>query len=1039
MKFLMSFFTSRPVVANTVMFGVMILAIVFWGKIGKEELPEHQLNYLNISISYPGAAAEDVELFVTKPIEEELKGITSLESVETTSSFGSGSVRIEFEASVTDLSEKVQEVKDAVDSVDFPSETEKPTYRQFKNSEKTFINIGVYLKETPVLTIDDRFELQKYALAIKNRLLSLKEVSGVDDSGYLDPELQVKLDPKKLKDYELTLASVKEQISSQHVLQPVGSMEDAKESEVSVSSRLETVEALEDVVVSSGFEGQQLKLKEIASIKKGFKDQTSITKIMGNEGILLDLKKSVSVDIIKAQAAVMKFVKEFNEINKDKKIRLITLDDESYDIRNRLNLIVENGILGFVLIAIVLFLFLDFKSGIWVGMGIPFSLSITLILALVFGYTINNMTLAAIIIVLGIVVDDAIIVAENIQRHKEEKREGSVLEAVGDVGAPVIASLLTTCAAFVPLWFFSGVFGLFVKVIPTIILFMLFASLFESFLILPGHMLHPLPFEHLWNKKSFSFASLREKYTAKLEAFYERTCRILLHHRIWVLLIFVLVLVGGGAIMMSKMKYVMFPREESRNFRVKVVGETGLTRKEMALKVKDVEDIFLKDNRGIVLNVMSTVAQNRRGGEVRDNEASVRVEITSASEREITFKQLSQEWEKKFKELKGFQEVGMQKFRFGSSSGSPIVIEIQENNDDVRNNVVSDLKKLMEKIPGLINIEVERPIVKHEFHFEINKSDARRLGVSLSDIGSTLRTYIQGDTLYTINSGDEEVDMVVSTSDENKNDVEKLLDLTVQNENSYLVPIRNVVTVIEREKDSNIKRVSFKRAMKIYADIDSKYNMTPLDAATKLEEVAFPQILRDYPSSNLVFREEIERSRESEGDFGLAAALVIGLIYALLIFLFNSLITPLIIGAILPFGAVGVIYTFWAHGLTQFGFFSVIGVLGMLGVVINDSIVLVDKFETEFSEIDLKSFSKESYLEKIANLSKTRLRAILITTLTTVAGLLPTAYGVGGYDSMLSEMMLAMAWGLVFGVIITLGLVPIIYSYYIQYRKWRTK
>ncbi len=1036
MKSLMQYFSNRPVVANTFMFGLMIVAFAFWSKIGKEELPEHQLNYLQASLSYPGASAEDVEVFVTKPIEEELKGITSLKSIETNSSFGSATVKVEFEPSVTNLSEKVQEIKDAIDSVDIPDDVENPSYRQFKNSEKTFINIGMYLKETPLLNTADRILLQKYVLATINKFLSLTEVSGVEDSGYLNPELQVKLLPEKLEQFELTLENIKSEISSQHVRQPVGNLEDRSESEVSVSSRLETVKALEDVIISSGFEGQQLRLSQIAEIKNGFANQTSVTKIMGNEGIILDLKKSTSVDIISAQRAVMKFVQEFNEVNSGSRVRMITMDDESYDIRNRLNLIVENGILGFILIALVLFVFLDIKSGLWVGMGIPFSLSVTLICALIAGYTINNMTLAAIIIVLGIVVDDAIIVAENIQRHKENGKPGSPLDSVGEVGAPVLASLLTTCAAFVPLWFFSGVFGLFVKVIPTIIFFMLFASLIESFLILPGHMIHALPFEKYWNKgEGKGLAKLRKRYTKKLETTYEKLCLKLLHYRGFVLLGFIAILLGGGVILKSKMKYVMFPREESRNFRIKIVANEGITRKQMAKKIQEVENIFLHDKRDIVLNIQSTIAQNRRGGEVRDNEASIRVEITAATEREETFKDLIAGWTKEFKKLKGFTEISVQKNRFGSNSGSPIAIEIQENSDEIRKEVVDDLKKGLSKINGLINIEVEKPVVKNEYHMQINREEAMRLGVSLDDIGSTLRTYIQGDTLYTINSGDEEVDMTLSIVDNQKDDINKLLRLTVRNENDYLVPISSLVRVEQRKKNSSIKRVSFKRATMIYADIDSKAQMTPLDAATKMEKQVFPNIYKKFPTTNLVFREEIENSRESEGDFSLAGILVVGLIYVLLIILFNSLVTPLIIGTILPFGIVGVIYTFYAHGLTQFGFFSVIGALGMLGVVINDSIVLIDKFEGFFDHENTEGYTKIDYIRKIAGLSTTRLRAIIITTLTTVAGLLPTAYGVGGYDSMLSEMMLAMAWGMMFGMFITLGLVPVIYSYYIQLKK----
>lgn len=1033
MKTLMEYFNLRPVVANLVMFGSMLLAVLFWDIIGKEELPELQLNFLRISISYPGATAEDVESFITKPVEEELKGITALRSVSASSSFSSASIRVEFEPHVTNLSEKVQEVKDAVESVSFPQDVERPTYRQFKNSEKAIIDLGIYLEGTTTHSVASRQELQRYVLAVKNRLLSLPEISGVDERGYLNPELQIRIFPEKLDQYELSLSLVKEQVKAQNVRQPVGTLKDKQESEVSVNSPLEDIQSLKEVIVTSGFEGQNIRLKEIAEIREDFNTPNSIIKVQGNEGVILNIKKSTNVDIITAQKKVMKFIDEFNEVNADNKVHIIPMDDESYDIQNRLSLIFDNGLLGFVLIVFVLFLFLDFKSGLWVGMGIPFSLGLTLILCTIMGYTLNNMTLAAIIIVLGIVVDDAIIVAENIQRKLQEgggTREA--LQAVVEVGPPVIASLLTTCAAFVPLMFFTGHFGLFVKVIPVVIFCMLFASLIESFLILPGHMIHPIWGEQSFKKWGVSIREKRKALTKKLEDWYQKKIFFLLHHRKVVLGFFVVILFGSFYLAKSQMRYVMFPREETRTFRLKVVGDEDLTKYEMAEKLLEVENILLQDKRGIVLNLNSGIAQNRRGGEVRDNEASIRVEIVPANERKESFKELMAGWTKQFDQLKGFQKIEVQQFRFGSSSGSPIAIEVQENNDKIRTKVLNELKAKLSELEFLTNVEIEKPVVKNEFQIKLKKEEAARLGVSLANIGSALRTYVQGDRLYTINSGDEEVDVRFSTVDTELKEVDRLLNLKVTNDQSYLVPIRNVVEVVQRKKPSSINRESFKRAARVYADIAEGSKTTPLEVAAVVEETIFPDIFKKNPSTNMVWREEVESSRESAGDFQLAGTLALGLIYFLLVVLFNSLLTPLLIASILPFGVMGVIYMFYLHGIVQFGFFSVIGALGMLGVVINDSIVLVNRFEEHLGEME--SFDRESMLGEIAKLSSTRLRAIIITTATTVVGLFPTAYGFGGYDSMLSEMMLAMAWGLLLGMFVTLGFVPILYSYYVQFR-----
>lgn len=1033
MKNLIKYFLNKPIIANAIMFGVIISAIFLWPQIGKEEMPEFSMNWLRATVVYPGASAEDVELFITKPIEEKLKGVSDLEEVSSTSAYGNSTFNIDFKPNIKNLAEKIQEVKDAIDTVDLPNESEDPVYRQFRSAEKAIIDIGIFLKDKEILDIKSRQLLQQYALAFKNKLLTQPEISGVDETGYLMPELQVKVDPDKLIQYELSVNQVKSQIISQNVRRPIGSMKDKKETEVSIVSELDTVEALNNVILTAGFQGKSLLLSKIAKIEEGFAENNTITKVQGNEGIIFNIKKSSNIDIISAEKVVTNFIQNFKKANPNAPVDFVIMDDESYDVKNRLYLIGTNGLIGFVLIVCILFLFLDFKSGIWVGMGIPFSLAFTLIISMLLGYTINNMTLASIIIVLGIVVDDAIIVAENISRHLRENPDDNGVDAVGEVGAPVIASVLTTCAAFIPLYFFSGRFGLFVKWIPGVIFLMLLASLIESFLILPSHMMNPLKIE-VWFKKFFKKHHLegkREHFLELIESKYTILSSYFLKHRVIVISTFLILLALSGYVFQTKMNYVMFPREESRDFRIKVTALKDIKRYEMALLVRQVEDIFLEDNRGIVTAVSSSIGQNRRGGEVKENEASVVVEITPPSERNISLAELLKEWKVKTNLLKDFKDIRYQMNRFGSDSGSPIAIQVQENNDSKRETIIKRLKAELDKNINLTNIEIEKPVVKDEFRLEIIKAEVSRLGIDFSELSTTLRAYIEGDILFTLNSGEEEIDLRFTGQDSSKNKIDKLLNLTVANKNNYLVPIRNLVKVIPRKKDANISRVNYKRATMIYADISPNSNLTPLEVAVDVEENIFPKVSDGFPTVNLKFRGEVEDSRESQSDFMLSISLVLGIIYLLLIFLFNSMLTPLLIGIIIPFGVVGTVLAFWAHGLPHYGFFAVVGTLGMIGVVINDSIVLIDKLD---SEIVGKTFTINGLKDFVAKISATRLRAIIITTLTTVAGLFPTAYGLGGYDSMLAEMMLAMAWGLLFGMFITLMLVPCVYSYYAQFK-----
>ncbi len=648
MKNIIRYFSRRQLIGHVIVFGIILASIVLWPKMGKEQMPDLTLNWLRISVSYPGASADDVELFITKPIEEKLKGVTGLDEVSSVSSSGISHFNIFFEPETKNLSEKLQEVKDAIDSAEFPRESEVPVYRQFKSSERAFIDVAVFIKGKEILDTEARYELQEAALAFKNRLLALPEISGMEAKGYLRPEIHIKIDPDKLQKYEVSLQQVIDQIKQQNVRTPIGSMSDKHETEITLISQLDDIGPLENVIIEKGFEGQGIKLKDIAKIEKSFERQTSITKIQGHEGVIFNVQKSMSSDILTAQHAIVKFIGDLKENNPESQVSYLLMDDESYEVRNRLGLISSNGIMGFILIVIVLFIFLDLRAGIWVAMGIPFSLAATLIMAMLMGFTINNMTLAAVIIVLGIVVDDAIIVAENITRQREEgvSLEDLAVNRTNSVLMPILASMLTTCAAFVPLYFFSGRFGLLVVSIPTIVTLMLSASLLESSLFLPGHMIHPLPGERFLKSLSHKMkaSGLRERWLHASEKCYSNFLRVILPWRGLVLFSFILLLVGSYYLYNEKMKYVMFPREEAQSISVKAVGPKGMNREAMGKFVSKVENIFLEHGLGIVTSVRTTVGQSRRGGEVRENEANLRIELIPPSDRELALDEALKFW-----------------------------------------------------------------------------------------------------------------------------------------------------------------------------------------------------------------------------------------------------------------------------------------------------------------------------------------------------------------------------------------------------------
>ncbi len=1002
------------------------MSIFIWQKIGKEEMPEFQSNWIRVNTGYPGASAEDVELFVTKPIEDELKGVAGIEEIRTTSAVGSSSVRITIDDNYPDLDEVTNEIKDAVLRVNYPSEVrDLPRIRQFKSASKAIMDLGVYLKDTEFLDQKSRALLQSYVLSFESQIMAMPEISSIERRYYLKPEVQIMTFPDKMNQLEISLSMIKDQIQSNHVRSPIGSMRDKGESKVTAMNELETVESLDKLVLQGNYQGMSTELGKLAYVRDGYEESNSIFKINGHEAVFLNVQKNISTDILTAQKAVVKFLDSFRVNNKDAPIEIVMMDDESYDVSNRLNIVSTNGAVGFVLILLVLLIFLDLKSGFWVAMGIPFCAAFTLIIAHLCGYTINNMTLAGIIIVLGIVVDDAIIIAENITRKKEQGIPliEAAVTGTTEVFVPIVGSIATTCVAFIPLIFFEGFFGKLVSYIPLIVILMLVASLVESLLFLPGHMV-----SKTYIIDRFSKETNQENWFYKIERKYKNLLLKFFHYRAFIILGAICFLILSGYLYSKKMSFVMFPREESSEIFIRVTAQDNLSRLETAKAIAPIENVF-KSEKNNVVALRSRIGVSRRGGEVRENEASILVELYPADERTESLNKLLARWEEKTKDIPNIKEVKFVRGRWGHDSGNSVELQIQENDDVKRKNIVQQLEKLMKDNKDIVDVEVEKPILKDEYVFHLRQDLLIKYNIAPSSLTTALRSFVEGSILYSINKGEEEVDVRLTVPEEFKSNIDQLLALNIENKSGNLIPIRKMVRVEKIKKPVNIQRTDYKRTTMIYANANPETKKTPLEIAEYLEQNVFPELTKDSPTTVLSFKGEIEDTRESQGEFGTSVIMVVILIYFILVLIFNSLFKPFLVLAIVPFGVSGIIYVLLIHGMSVYGFFAAVGALGMIGVVVNDAIVMIDKIDKE----------SDRTWDSIAAVAATRLRPIVVTTLTTVAGILPTAYGLAGYDSMLAEMMLTMGWGLFIGTIMTLILLPIFYSFLSQERKSFTR
>jgi multidrug efflux pump subunit AcrB len=510
----------------------------------------------------------------------------------------------------------------------------------------------------------------------------------------------------------------------------------------------------------------------------------------------------------------------------------------------------------------------------------------------------------------------------------------------------------------------------------------------------------------------------------KVEDRYGKFLKKLLPFKHFVFLGFVLLLIVSFWIVKTKMKFVMFPHEETREIVFVGEAEGDFDRIQTAELTQQIEKMLKPYIGKEVVGYRTGIARSRRGGSVEENKFRMVVEIVPKEKRKKSANQLVRLWEPKAKKIKGLKELVVQKSRWGQESGSAIEILVQENNDQLRSQVSDQLVKAMENHSDLENVDVERPIQIPEYKIDFQREKIKRLSISPANVTSTFRSALEGTILYDFPKGDEEIDVRLSVKDEAKTDIKTILEIPVENNQDYLVPLGGLVTVTKTTTPNSISRRDGKRTTTVYADIKQKSKLTPIEIAKELEESIFIDLTNQYPSTTLSFTGEVYDTRQSQGDFTKAIILVLLIIFAILAILYNSLTKPLIIMLAIPFGVVGIILAFLLHGKLIFGFFAAIGALGLAGVVINDSIIMLTKLDAEIKAKDKKEAEKQ-----IPEIAKTRLRAVVLTTVTTVAGVLPTAYGISGYDAMLAEMMLALAWGLMFGTLITLLLVPCMYSF----------
>ncbi len=1013
------FFAKEHLLGNLLTFVLLLFGIASLILIRREIWPSVDFDTTTVVTSIPGASPSQVENLIVNPIEEALREVEGIKKVFSTATEGTAVVVVQLDPNARDNVKTNRDLRSAVDSITtLPSAASDPLVKEANTSMRPVIELAISGGGNERLT-------RQVAKNYYEKLTLLKGVGKVTKSGYLDKEIHINTNPARLAKNEVSLIDIVNAIKANNITLPSGHAYNEQNNQIllKTESELKTLAEIENTVIKANFSGFSTKIKDVATVKETFADPSILYKTNGQKSInLLVLKKS-NADALKLVERLTKEVQSWGAQLPDG-ITVGFTNDFSQYLKIRLNTLSSNLLIGLLLVIIVLTLFLPWQVTLVVSLGLPIALLSAVCAIFLMGSTINLISLIGLIIVLGMLVDDAIVVSENIWRHVESglPMQQAVVTGTMEVFGPVLASVLTTVCAFAPMLFMTGIFGKFIYEIPQMVIIALFFSLFEAFIIMPAHFVSWVGPSIKRKKQAPKLPTPSTRWYDKYVLKYNRYVRWTLSKRYQMLGVILTLFVGIGVLLKVTGRFILFPSEGERFFFVQVEGPKGMSLEQMSEKLKPIEKTInnlpaseLKDFVSIIGLVRQhpNDPQTRRGS----NYANIRVTLTPKHTRQRSVREISEEVRKKIGLPEGLVKINVDFAKEGPPQGRALSINILGKDFKTLTEISEKISVELLKIEGVTDLRDSYIRGKDEWQVLPRSKDVVASGLSSSLIAQTLRASFAGLTASTIRDFDEEIDILVKQVQLKGPILEQLKTVKVGNSKGNLISLSSVADFKKSPTMSAISHINFKRVVNISGDVDTK--KTTANATIKLVAPQIKNILKNYPNYEIKYSGESEDTQESMQSLGYAFIVAATLIFCLLIVTFKSFVQPVLILTSVPLGFMGVSVAMAVHN-RPFSFMALLGVIALAGVIVNNSIVMIDFV----NKLRARGGSRD---ESIIEAATTRLRPIVLTTTTTVCGLLPTAYGgflykifgVGGDDPFIVPLALSLGWGLAFGSILT--------------------
>jgi len=1017
---LVRFFVERHLLVNILALALVVLGIYVARDTPREYIPSISSPIIFITAQLPGASARDVETKVTIPIEEAIEEVDGIDEFFSTVSDNRSftTVEIFLDTPEDEIRDIERDLRQAVDGItDFPPEMdEEPTFEQFDPGKWAVVEVALSGPPEALAVAAERLE---------RRLERVPLISSANPVGLPDPEVRVLLDPVRLREHGLTVLDVVQAVQRRNVSGTGGMLETPdRRRQVVLWSRFEDPTEVGEAILRAEAGGGMVRVRDVARLESGREDTGLITHTNAVPGVSLVVRKRNGADAIDAVDAVRE-VLDATPLPDGVAYELV--NDRSFYTRNRLELMVTNGLLGVVLVAGVLFLFMRARPALWVVVGIPVVFIGALGITGAMGLTLNLMSLTGFVIVLGMVVDDAVVVAENIdaQRIAGYSPTEAAVRGTAEMARPVTAAALTTMIAFTPMLAMGGLPGKIVWQMPAVVVVVLLLSLFESFVILPAHMSSGAGGGH-GGKRAF---------VERLERRYRRALDWALDHRGRVLLGALAVLVFVFAVIRPLLPFVLFPQDDARILFVKVTAPVGTPLEQTEALVRDLERQVMTISGDELRAVTARIGHQDIDGSDKErgeaeNEALVTI-IFRDRDRQFT----NQQWIQIFKErLVTDPGTGLvfQSEYLGPPTDQPVTLHLLSNDNATRRAAAYEIRDWLEAQDGLTEVEVDERPGTPQLDLNLDYAKLARLGLAAEDVSRTLAASFYGIEATEHRSVDDSTELRVLFDPAARQDLDALLETPVRAADGRLVRLRDVVNPVEVPAVSRLFHREGFRATTVRASFKPGSGLSALAFADRVRKALLPRFA-GQEGLEIIIGGEAEKTQETTGELGQAAALAVLGIGVVISVLLGSMLEALFVLVVIPFAVAGVFLAFFLHRL-DLSMTAMMGAIGLAGVVVNASIVMVDAVHRRLAGAHDPAQERGLILDAVVG----RLRPILVTTSTTLFGVLPTAYGIGGYDTIVSPMSVAIGWGLVFSTFVTLFLVPVLYAVARDWKLGRT-